>query len=671
MLRPRFSSQGNPAARPGCTVVRFLLVILATMGAWAGSTHAQVPSIEGAWSQVWDWQCDTVSLENCPPEEGCEVQNGPRIKLLHGALIPHGPYQGSVLMWGQYANATETFLWMPSNPIRLFRVSGPAGHPVFRRDVNGISMAWDDEGQLVVVGAASIPGTPSGETWRFFPAALNFPPMQTILTPAPPCNQWYAKVQGSPWRSNATMSVARHQSTLIALCRGTIFGGIASGSTFVLGGTTAPAANDGWEFWQALAPRSAPGGSAWSQTLVPNVTAPHAHPTPNEVYAAQGGLTEVQHETTPCVLQLATAGQAIDRHVKTPFVAQDSNLVYNPAGGPTSNTPGRSWVVRPRYEALPATWEIWGGASASSDRSQGTAVLRHDLVQLDGTGRNRVIAIGGVTYAAGFPAGWHVNQVIAEYQIAPGAQPTQATWLNLPIPSTGAVPIGRMDNSAVILPTGDILVIGGGTFPGRVPDPSQVALTPEYQPQLVRPGPAGTQSPTWSVTPMAPSPAPPAHSIQAPRLRGHAAVLLADGRVLTAGGAFPATPSISFTGEVFSPPYKFFGFQPTIVSVSSTELEFGASFAVDVARGQDEVVDRVVLLRPASVAYGFDTSQRYVELQFNSNGYTQGVDSLTVQAPPDDLGPPGHYMLFVVTRWFASPALRVPSQAQFVRLRLQ
>jgi hypothetical protein len=141
--------------------------------------------------------------------------------------------------------------------------------------------------------------------------------------------------------------------------------------------------------------------------------------------------------------------------------------------------------------------------------------------------------------------------------------------------------------------------------------------------------------------------------------------------VLVSGGDQPATAGLSFTGEVFSPPYLFQSFRPSIVSVSASELDFGLPFTVSAGRGATEVIDAVVLVRPASTAFGFDTSQRYIDLDFQPvpDSYTGGVEQLTVLAPNDDLGPAGHYMLFVVSHQSSAPSNRVPSEGQFVRLK--
>jgi len=617
-------------------VLRLLLLPLAVfVSPFLASARAQTPSTVGVWSGIMDWYCDHNATCSYLP-------------LQHGALIPHGPYRGCVLMWSHCTNVSSTFLWMPDNPTRLFHI--PSFNRPFGRDVGGISMTWDDEGQLVVVGSSVTAGSPGNETWRFFPSGLTYPPFATVPPPTTPCSQSNAQVGGTPWRTNAPMSLSRYQSTLLALCKGTIFGGVASGSCFVVGGTTSTTVNDGLEFWQALSPRSTiPGGSAWSQTFISNFTSPPHAPPPGltEQYVPQGALTQpaqVQHETTPAAFQLADAGSGPNQFLKSIFVAHDTNAVYS-ATLPPGDPSGVSWFVRPRYTGTPATWEIWDGPVALQDRNRGTAFLRHDLAGSTGfSGKNRVISVGGTTFNVS-ANGWVVNDAISEYAIQTGQSPRTGTWSNKSIP--GVTQIGRVDNSAVVLPTGDFLIVGGGIFAGSLPAP--VPGTAQHTPQLVRPGPAGSLGSAWSVTNMAPSSAEPFYGGQIPRRRGHAAVLLPDGRVFVAGGDYP-TPT-EYTGEIFSPPYLFQGFRPSIVTVSASELDFGAPFTVDVGRDQGEVIDTVILVRPASLVFGFDTSQRYIELDnaFASYDPVSGIEVRSVTAPSTDLGPPGYYMLFVVS----------------------
>ena len=341
---------------------------------------AQASSI-GSWATA-DWTCDTMTLEST---------NGLRERLMHGALIPQGPYRGCVLTWGKYANKTETFLWDPASPSRLFRILNTwAGGT---RNLEGASLTWDDEGQLIVVGPSATVGAPGVDTWRIFPSSLNYPPLQSV-PPTPPSSACYAEITGNAWRANQAMSLARYRPTILSLAKGLMSATTADRSTIVLGGMTSSALNDGWEFWQALSPRSAPGGSSWGATFAPSIGHPHADPTPNQLYAVQGGLAETQTEATPCVVQLATSGPPGQAFVKSVIIAQDSNSSYSTPPS-TSNSAGLSTVVRPQYGATPSSWELWRAGASTLERTQGSLVLRHDRDGIGSfNGKNRIISTG-------------------------------------------------------------------------------------------------------------------------------------------------------------------------------------------------------------------------------------------------------------------------------------
>lgn len=648
--------------------LRTLRVALAAL-VLASASSAQGPNTIGSWSGL-DWQCDTSSLESA---------FGLRQRMYHGALIPHGPYRGSVLVWGEYEDSTQTFLWNPSNPGRLFHVTNSWGGAP--RDVHTVAMTWDDEGQLVIVNPAfHNSGGPLSSTWRIFPASLAFPPFETV--PTTPCAQSSAEVRGNAWRALGNMSVFRYRPALLMLANGLLPSTALDRSTLVLGGTTTQSflpINDGLEFWQALSPRSTPGGSTWSSTFVPNIAHPHTSPTPNETYVVQSGLIETRVEASPCTVQLADASAPGMQFLRSSFMAQDSLVQYETPPSTASNAPGYSAVVRPRYAANPSSWELWPrGFGGNFERSQGSVVLRHDRTGgvPGATGKNRVITIGGLQYSSA-SGGWVTNQQGAfEYRIDSGSSPNQGFWSLF---NFQGVPTGRIDNSAVVLPTGDVMVVGGGRFStptnlpaGTTPDDVSDLAVPVHAPQLVRPSLQGGGSFSWSVSTMATAPVQPGYTVIAPRGHGHSAVLLPDGRVLVSGGNTTSLgdPSLAFSGAVFSPPYLFQSFRPSILSIQGSTFLFGETMTLEVARQENEVIDAVILLRPASTCFGFDSSQRYIELEFTPDEYDPGMGSQKVLAvaPPQDLGPTGHYMIFVLSHLSGASTVRVPSVGQFIYL---
>ena len=201
---------------------------------------------------------------------------------------------------------------------------------------------------------------------------------------------------------------------------------------------------------------------------------------------------------------------------------------------------------------------------------------------------------------------------------------------------TAAMANRRTHLNLTVLPDGNVLATGGSTDIGGVNTANAVYATELWSPATS----------TWA--PMA--------TAARPRLYHSTAVLLPDGRVLSAGGGHNfANSHAEFSAEIYSPPYLFKGARPTITSSPGT-LAYGSSFFVGTLDGAG--VASVSLIRNGSVTHSFNMDQRRVPLSF-----TQTAGGLTVQAPPDaNTAPPGYYMLFIVN------SDGVPSVAPLVRL---
>ncbi|MEE9130932.1 MAG: galactose oxidase-like domain-containing protein [Phycisphaerales bacterium] len=134
------------------------------------------------------------------------------------------------------------------------------------------------------------------------------------------------------------------------------------------------------------------------------------------------------------------------------------------------------------------------------------------------------------------------------------------------------------------------------------------------------------------------------------------AVLLADGRVLSAG-------SDGGTAEIFSPPYLFWG-DPPKIGFAPTGVSYGTNFSVMLSSGSPvpvEEIDKVSFLRLGSTTHSIDMDQRYVRLEFQVD--TLQPNALIVEPPANaSYAPPGYYMLFLISDD------GVPSIAKYVRL---
>jgi hypothetical protein len=255
------------------------------------------------------------------------------------------------------------------------------------------------------------------------------------------------------------------------------------------------------------------------------------------------------------------------------------------------------------------------GAMTGGGRYMGTAVLLPGLTKVLALGGNRVDPLPPTS--------------------SPGAPTETAEILDLAAPqpawrSTAPLHVARQHANAVLLPDGTVLVVGGGQL-GEYEKPVRVAE--RFDPA----------SETWTAL----------ASQRAPRCYHSTALLLPDGRVLSAGmdhGRFAQT------AEIYSPPYLFAGPRPVIAGIPP-ELSYGTTFSI--ATPDAANVARVALLRPGSVTHAFDFEQRFVALAFAADA----SGGLTVQMTGSHAeAPPGWYMLFLVS------AGGVPSKAAFIHL---
>ncbi|MHA3773494.1 LamG-like jellyroll fold domain-containing protein [Verrucomicrobiota bacterium sgz303538] len=222
----------------------------------------------------------------------------------------------------------------------------------------------------------------------------------------------------------------------------------------------------------------------------------------------------------------------------------------------------------------------------------------------------------------------------------PTAATTYVLDMTLPAPrwrQTASMAFPRAYHNLTLLPDGNVLVTGGGvTTEGK-----NVAAA-VYDAELWSPA-----TETWQT--MA--------AMQIPRLYHGTALLLADGRIVTAGSGDSYGGPDQTTAEFYSPPYLFKGARPTLTSAPSV-IPYGNAFTASLA--DTSPVTSVALLRPSAVTHQFDEDQRYLSLTFRQNGSTLSIDAPAGAA----LAPPGYYMLFVLN------ASGVPSVARWVRLPL-
>jgi TM2 domain-containing membrane protein YozV len=220
---------------------------------------------------------------------------------------------------------------------------------------------------------------------------------------------------------------------------------------------------------------------------------------------------------------------------------------------------------------------------------------------------------------------------------APSVATTYVLDMTAPTPhwrQTAPMAYPRTEHNLTLLPDGTVLTIGGGVN-SDVYDPN----APVLQPELWNPG-----TEIWTL--LAP--------MDRPRIYHSTAVLLPDGRVLSAGGGRYGPSYLD--AQLYSPPYLFKGPRPTITTAPAT-LGYGANFAI--ATPDAAAISAVTLVGLGSVTHAFNANQRFLALTFQA-----GAGSLSVQGPSGaTLAPPGHYMLFIIN------ANGIPSVASIVQIQ--
>ncbi len=178
----------------------------------------------------------------------------------------------------------------------------------------------------------------------------------------------------------------------------------------------------------------------------------------------------------------------------------------------------------------------------------------------------------------------------------------------------------------VVMPTGDILVIGGNTTGKKFSDPGSV-LTPELW---------NPQTQTWTNL----------NNMSVPRNYHSTAILLPDGRVFAGGGGYassnPNHPANHPDAQIFSPPYLFnsngtLATRPQITSAPELTAP-GHNFIVKT----NQTPDRFTMVRLSAVTHSTNTSQRFLEVDFvpKSGGYELSMNS------NENTLVPGYWMLF-------------------------
>jgi Domain of unknown function (DUF1929)/Kelch motif len=418
---------------------------------------------------------------------------------------------------------------------------------------------------------------------------------------------WPAAGSTNLWdpATNATTTASRSGANIF--CSGHAF--LPNGQLFVAGGYV------GFFVGLPNAYKYNPFTDSWKR--LPDMNNGRWYPTvttlPNgDLLASSGWIDTTQGvNVEPQVWQTATASwrELSTAHLALPiypymFVAPNGKVF---CAGPSQVT---------RYLDTSGTG-AWSSVADSNFgyRHWGSSVMY---------GNGKVLLTGGTTCAA----------YLGQCNSLPTAT-AEIIDLNSSTPAwnyTGSMAGGRKFHNATLLPNGKVLVTGGSrTTQGANTDSSD----PAYAAEVWDPA-TGTWATMASLT----------------IFRGYHAValLLPDGRVLSAGGKFGGA-----SAEVYSPPYLFRGSRPTITS-APTSVAYGQSFFVETPDAQS--ILKVTMIALPAVTHSFNMGQRISRPVFS-----HAPGGLNVTAPSDrNTTPPGYYMLFILN------SNGVPSVAKMVRI---
>ena len=229
-------------------------------------------------------------------------------------------------------------------------------------------------------------------------------------------------------------------------------------------------------------------------------------------------------------------------------------------------------------------------------------------------------------------------------------QPLNATDTAFTVDINAATPViepidnmnsRRSNHDSVVLPTGEVFVVGGTKSGVLFNDTGN-----SWWPEIWNP-----DSRTWRTV------AP----ISTPRSYHSWALLVRDGRVLVGGGGLCGDCTANHPdAQFYYPPYLFSNngqaSNRPIIFDATSEAQVGSAITVST----DKAIDKLNLVRLSSVTHSINTDQRFIPLAFeqsNSNQYHATLSSNT------NVLTPGMYWLFAVD------AQGVPSEGHVIQIK--
>jgi hypothetical protein len=209
--------------------------------------------------------------------------------------------------------------------------------------------------------------------------------------------------------------------------------------------------------------------------------------------------------------------------------------------------------------------------------------------------------------------------------------PVGPIWLKTQRKMTGNP--RRINGHAVLLPTGEVLCVGGVSDDKKPVRPG-VQFPEIFDPFADQPLKNGWRAETAN-----------RERAQVVRDYHSVALLMRDGRVWTAGSDIngaAGVDNIEKRIEIYEPWYYGNTSRPEILAAPD-RWATGETF--EVRTTQAGQIKRVAMVRTGSCTHAFNSDQRYISLEFHHIG----GDKLLVTAPPDgNVAPTGMYFLYTI-----------------------
>jgi Domain of unknown function (DUF1929)/F5/8 type C domain/Concanavalin A-like lectin/glucanases superfamily/Fibronectin type III domain len=227
--------------------------------------------------------------------------------------------------------------------------------------------------------------------------------------------------------------------------------------------------------------------------------------------------------------------------------------------------------------------------------------------------------VGKIITAGGAPAYDNSNATNEAYQIDISTGTANVTQV-------GSMQFARAFANSVVLPSGQVVTVGGQTLAVPFSDANSVLNAELWDPS------------TGQFSVMAPE--------AVPRNYHSVAVLLPDGRVFSGGGGLCGTCSTNHPdGQIFSPPYLFNSDGTLRTRPAITSAPPAATIGQTISVTTDAPVSSFAMVRYGEATHSVDNDQRRIPLSIVSSS-----DNTYQLAIPSDPGIalPGPYMLFAL-----------------------